>query len=46
MKKVTVEVKSVAEVKSLLADGYELLYWSYWVGSPKTTTYTLQKTEH
>lgn len=44
MKKVT--VKSVAEVKRLLADGYELIYWSYWVSNPKTTTYTLQKTEH
>ena len=44
MKKVT--VKSVAEVKRLLADGYELIYWAYWVGSPKTTTYTLQKSEH
>lgn len=44
MKKVT--VKSVAEVKQLLTDGYELIYWSYWSGNPKTMTYTLQKTEH
>lgn len=43
MKKVT--VKSVAEVKQLLTDGYELIYWSYWAGNPKTMTYTLQKTE-
>jgi hypothetical protein len=44
MKKVT--VKSVGEVKRLLTDGYELIYWSYWAGSPETITYTLQKTEH
>lgn len=44
MKKVT--VKSVGEVKRLSTDGYELIYRSYWTGNPKTTTYTLQKTEH
>lgn len=41
MKKVS--VKSVGEVKKLLDDGYKLIYWSYWVGTLNTTTYTLQK---
>ena len=37
---------SHAQGHSFFRDGYELIYWPYWTGSPKTTTYTLQKTEH
>lgn len=40
---VLVSVKTWAEAPELLKQGFEFRSMTYWVGTPNTTTYTLQK---